>query len=364
MPTKITRQQEFVVASNKRRQKACWNCPIYVVKVLSDRVIRKKKRRLASANMLWTLLFIFWAVVPGLITGWMFRERGRRFTHGLLLGAASGPLGILGALVFIYISDCRHARAYVSKHGRAVRLFYDIPLVGRLHVSTVWGLAGLATFLCLWMVGGIVYEMQRGNQMLGNDERDSVTAVALQTKSLPTTASSTSNHADSKTATGDQTNSSSTPQSALLGSISAQTGQPAHGTSRAESSSTQSSQPVSSNSLEATKTISQPETVAPPNASPTVQVTSTPAPPVKPPAQSRESVVAEAARSLSSMGHNVHTSLSGEGRSTTLSFSGASLTREVGSRFLGNGRLRESLKSAGVRIVVMINGQESWTYIL
>ncbi|MBC7933577.1 MAG: hypothetical protein H7Z38_23705, partial [Rubrivivax sp.] len=54
--------------------------------------------------LLWTLLFIFWAVVPGLITGWMFRERGRRFTPGLILGAACGPFGILAALVFIYVS--------------------------------------------------------------------------------------------------------------------------------------------------------------------------------------------------------------------------------------------------------------------
>src|SRR5919112_103652 len=45
--------------------------------------------------------------------------------------------------------------------GRAVRVFYEIPLVGRLHVSTVWALAGLATFLCLWMVGGISYEFYR-----------------------------------------------------------------------------------------------------------------------------------------------------------------------------------------------------------
>ena len=36
----------------------------------------------------------------------------------------------------------------------------------------------------------------------------------------------------------------------------------------------------------------------------------------------------------------------------------------AGNQLLGNRRLRESLKAAGVRIVVMVNGQESWTYIL
>jgi hypothetical protein len=43
---------------------------------------------------------------------------------------------------------------------------------------------------------------------------------------------------------------------------------------------------------------------------------------------------------------------------------GATLTREEGNQLLGNGRLRGALKSAGVRIVVMMNGQQSWTYML
>src|SRR5215211_3981509 len=112
--------------------------------------------------LIWVLLIIFfWAVVPGLITGWMLGERGRSFLPGLLLGAVCGPLGILGTLVFIYVSGRRRARDRHHGRGRAVRVFYEIPLVGRLHVSTVWALAGLATFLCLWMVGGISYEFYR-----------------------------------------------------------------------------------------------------------------------------------------------------------------------------------------------------------
>ena len=61
--------------------------------------------------LIWALVVIFfWAVVPGLITGWMLRERGRSFIPGLLLGVVCGPLGILGALAFIYVSDRRRAR--------------------------------------------------------------------------------------------------------------------------------------------------------------------------------------------------------------------------------------------------------------
>jgi hypothetical protein len=69
-------------------------------------------------------------------------------------------------------------------------------------------------------------------------------------------------------------------------------------------------------------------------------------------------------QALSSSGHRVHAAISGDVRTTTLSLTGATLTREVGNQLLGNRRLRESLKAAGVRIVVMVNGQESWTYML
>ncbi|HEX8687100.1 MAG TPA: hypothetical protein VF654_11380, partial [Pyrinomonadaceae bacterium] len=93
--------------------------------------------------LIWALVVIFfWAVVPGLITGWMMRERGRSFWPGLLLGAVCGPLGILGTLAFVYVSDRRRARERRNVRGRAARVFYEIPLVGRLHVSTVWALAG------------------------------------------------------------------------------------------------------------------------------------------------------------------------------------------------------------------------------
>lgn len=320
----------------------------------------------ASAMLLWTLLFIFWAVVPGLITGWMFRERGRRFMPGLILGAACGPLGILAALVFIFVGDRRAARALASKRGRAVRVFYDIPVVGRLHVSTVWALAGVATFLCLWMVGGVAYEIQRAGQRTADDERIAeAEAGALESNERQALTSTSGAPApDSKLTAPSQSNTSSQPQAALLGNISVQPGQPAPAAARAENSSPQNGQPSSPDATDSTHVPSQPEASAPPMPSPTATASAAPPPDSKAPAQSRESVASEAARNLVSMGHKVHASVSGAGSSTTLSLSGASLTREAGNRLLGNGRLRQSLKSAGVRIVVMINGQESWTYIL
>lgn len=316
--------------------------------------------------MITALLIFFWAVVPGLITGWMLRERGRSFLPGLLLGAVFGPLGILGVLTFIYVADRRHS--HEQARGRAVRVFYEIPLVGRLHVSTVWALAGVATFLCLWMVGGVAYEIQRaverpeGDDLVAKKATIDSSAAGGQTATNPANGAHT---AESKmSAAPTQSNTSSQTQAALLGGISAQTGQTAHSNARADNSSFVSSQPASPNVPAPTDAASQLEPNALPMPTPDVIAVAAPTMNPKVPAQSRESVASEAARSLGSIGHKVHASVSGAGRSTTLSLSGASLTRETGNRLLGNGRLRESLKSAGVRIVVMINGQESWTYIL
>src|SRR5215207_4186140 len=167
--------------------------------------------------MITALLIFFWAVVPGLITGWMLRERGRSFLPGLLLGAVCGPLGILGVLTFIYIADRRRARGRVR--GHAVRVFYDIPVVGRLHVSTVWMLAGVATFLCLWMIGGITYEVYRAelNHIAAPEQaRQTANEPAQPKELLPTNTHSEKQTPEARVPEQSQENASTQGRSALL----------------------------------------------------------------------------------------------------------------------------------------------------
>src|SRR5215207_2621323 len=178
--------------------------------------------------MITALLIFFWAVVPGLITGWMLRERGRSFLPGLLLGAVCGPLGILGVLTFIYIADRRRARGRVR--GHAVRVFYDIPVVGRLHVSTVWMLAGVATFVCLWMIGGITYEVYRAELNHGatpEQARQTANESAQPKALLPTNTPSEKQTPETRLPEQSQENTSTQARSALLGNFSGQPGQPA-----------------------------------------------------------------------------------------------------------------------------------------
>jgi|ERR1051326_2640119 hypothetical protein len=316
--------------------------------------------------LVWTLLIVFfWAVVPGLITGWMRRERGRSFLPGLLVGVLLGPLGILITLALIYLDERREARGRRHRRGRAVRVFYDVPVVGRLHVSTVWALAGLTTFLCLWMVGGIGYEFYR-TSLLPEDSGGDAPATAKAVNDKKTAEANSSAVAaptDAKLAASAQSNASSQTRTALIGNITAQPAQASAGASRSENSSTQTTQPPSADA--AGINVSGPPESNPPVSAPSPRAESgATAPTAKVAAPSREAAVSEVTQALSSSGHRVHAAISGDARTTTLSLTGATLTREVGNQLLGNRRLRESLKAAGVRIVVMVNGQESWTYML
>lgn len=307
------------------------------------------------------LLIFFWAVLPGLITGWMLRERGRSFLPGLLLGAVCGPLGILGVLTFIYIADRRRARGYELARGHAMRVFYDIPVVGRLHVSTVWMLAGVATFICLWMLGGITYEVYRA-ELNPNDApesaRQTTNEPAPPQALFPTPSPSGKQTPETRLPEQPQENTSTQTRSALLGNFSGQPGP--HGTvpPAPTGNSATNWQPAPP----PVGTAIQPAPGAP-AATPQPNAPNAPPSP-KAPGPARADAVAEVTRDLASRGHRVHAALSGDAQSATLSLTSATLTREVGNQLLGNGRLRGALRAAGVRIVVVMNGEQSWTYML
>lgn len=320
--------------------------------------------------LVWALVIIFfWAVVPGLITGWMLGERGRSFLPGLLLGAVCGPLGILAALVFIYFSDRRRARDRQHVRGRAVRVFYEMPVIGRLHVSTVWALAGLATFLCLWMVGGISYEFYRDGLSRSAEPEGTgqVTSESARPKSLVEPAPAAGEQpTDTRLGAQAQANTSAQTRSALVGNLSNQPGQSARVGERADNLST-GWQPTQAPQAGPTPTAAQQQQATASSSGPATNAasgTAPAAPPAKPPGQTRAEAVAEVTRDLASRGHRVHAALSGDSRTATLSLTGATLTRAAGNQILGNGQLRGALKAAGVRIVVLLNGEESWTYIL
>ena len=313
----------------------------------------------------WALLIIlFWAVVPGLITGWMLRERGRRFLPGLVLGAVCGPAGILAALAFIYVSDRRRARRRPQLRGLPVRIFYEVPVVGSLHVTTVWALAGLATFFCVWMIGGIAYEFSRNGLVpAASENARSLAAEAPKANSLLATNSPAGRQAsESRSNAQAQGGTPAQARAALLGGLPAQPARPAQEAAGSEESAA-SGRPDAPGAGSPAALATQPETRAT-SPAPSASNPPAPTPPPKAQAHARAEAVAAATRELAAGGHRAYAALSGDGQTTTLSLSGATLTRAAGNQLLGNARLRGTLKAAGIRIVVVLNGEDSWTYIL
>ena len=314
------------------------------------------------------LVIIFWAVIPGLITGWMLRERGWSFPLAFLPGAVCGPLGILLTLALIS-AGTRRGRAQGSKgaHGRAFRVYYDVPVVGRLHVSTVWALAGVATFICVWMLAGLGYEFYVAREGRGTSEADSQTASRADA-AAPSKGASSSQGATQggpKPSEAQPPNASSSPTTPLMNSLAGQSRQTAQMAAGSVNAPTQLAQPSPfSPSVLTTASASSPpspsaEAAPQKNSS---EVSAAPPPQPKVSAQGREAAVGEVTRTLGAAGHRVHAAVSGDAQTATLSLSGATLTRATGNQLLS--RSRSTLKAAGIRIVVMVNGQESWTYIL
>ena len=324
-----------------------------------------------TADILTMILFglivaACWVVVPGLIAGWLLRESGRSFRSGFALGAVFGPLGVLAALVFVSVADCRGSRT--SSRRRGSRTHYDVPLLGRLHASTAWTLAGLATFMCVWVLGGIGYEVFYHRPRGDEGQRASAVApgAAAPTAALPGGAQAGGDSSETKTTDAAVKNDAETqPRPSMFGALTSQGTQPGQLSAAASPSATQPVQAASLEGVELTGVAPSPLPTASSHANTAANAGNVAAaPPKAPAAPSRAAIVSEVTSTLAARGYRAHAAVSGDARTSTLSISCATLTRAAGSQLLGNSRTREALKAAGIRIVVMINGQESWTYML
>ncbi len=315
------------------------------------------------------IVALFWAIIPGLIAGWILREGGRSFGWGCALGVLCGPLGVLAALLIVSLSSrgARQAIAHTSSstNTQTPCSYYELPLLGRLHVSTVGALAGVATFACVWVIGGLAFELYR-LEINKQDEADRV--INSPTSHQPQTSSD------------NNTNQRSLPQAAPTESISVAGETLASGrpTTFADLAS-RSTRPAQT-SINAGLPSAMSEEARPvPNAgtsvnadtrltgaanqSPEVLKSANPQN-IRPAQQARDGIISEVTQSLGAQGYRVHAAISGDAQTATLSLSSAGLTRAAGNSLLGNTRLRAAMRAAGIRIVVIINGQESWTYML
>lgn len=368
---------QYIYAARPRpsRLKTCLPGPI-MVKPACAQVSRAAPPDAINMSPTLLLFFLFWSFGPALLAMWLFREGGRSRFVGFLAGFFFGLLGVLAALLVVKLAGPPPTPPAPGEPtgGRPVRVFYAVPLIGRLHVSTVWALAGVATFVCAWGSGGAGYELYRAFERGEVFEwRERALRAKIVSRSSPAAGDAASQISEQETQSLQAESSQTQPQPSLLNSLVASPKQ-----SRSESSvgsaremseaMLRSTAPVQPTPIlqAATPAVRQ-ETVAaqPPASAPSSAATpDAPQPAAQPTAPPHQTVVSEATRLLASNGHRVHASLSGEGKATTLTVSGATLTRATGGQLLGNGRVREALRSSGVRVVVLVNGAESWTFIL
>lgn len=311
-----------------------------------------------------------WVVVPGLITGWLLRESGRSFWWGFVLGAVCGAVGVLAAVVFVSVADRKGgARA----RRRPARAHYDVPLLGRLHASTAWTLAGLATFMCVWVLGGIGYEVfyrfPRGDEANlssgatrgGGDSANAMTDGAARASD----GTSVEQRAANNTASRNDAETQGRP--AVLGQFNAQ---PARGGQLSARTSPVAAPPSASLEgveLTGVAPLPQPSALSARATAADANATGYDAaapPPPKPATPSRAAIISELTSSLAARGYRAHAAVSGDARTSTLSISCATLSRAAGNQLLGNSRTLEALRASGIRIVVVVNGEESWTYML
>ncbi len=315
--------------------------------------------------LLGLILVVCWAVVPGLIAGWLLREGGRRFKWGFAFSAVFGPFAVLAALLFIFLAG-RISSA--RTHRRTHPMHYDVPVLGHLHASTAWILAGLATFLCMWMLGGIGFEVfyhrppgDDGQRVFGLARKVTAPMQAPQSESQANTTLPASKPA--AVVKSDEA-PSQPPRSSVLGAITSQPAQPGQLAASASPVTTLPDQSTSPARVELTSTAPSPQPTSTSQVNSSAPQGNVAVAPPKPPTVGRAAVISELTSSLSARGYKAHATVSGDSRTSTLSISCATLTRSAGNQILGNSRMREALKATGIRIVVMINGQESWTYML
>ncbi|HVF57936.1 MAG TPA: hypothetical protein VM934_17420 [Pyrinomonadaceae bacterium] len=316
------------------------------------------------------IFFLFWVAIPGLITGWMLREAGGSFARWFFLGATCGPLGIVAALGILFIANRRGKDIRAGATGartRRPRMSYDVPLVGRLHASTVWMLAGFATFVCVWVLGGVGYELylhqaQEGEKRAAQQAATNGSAPQRASALAETVAAQPTFEPSSNIAVAGKP---SPPHAPVLGAAAPQSSSSGQATMNAPFDSSSQMRPPTFGATDAARSVA-PSAEAPsaqPVAAPERRATEAPAT-SKPPVHAPEAVISELKQNLGSRGYRVHAALSGSAQTATLSLSGATLTKELGNQLLGSRRTREALKASGIRIVVLINGQDSWAFML
>ncbi|HEX8456138.1 MAG TPA: hypothetical protein VF656_02355 [Pyrinomonadaceae bacterium] len=303
------------------------------------------------------LIAACWAVAPAIICERMLRALDFGRGRGLIVGCLLGPLGV--AAVNIYIS----LRGLSLNPARGGMRRWPPPLAARLwEPDRKFSMRGdLLAFVCLWAViflcGTLLpFDKLRraSNSPAGIAQtsfprmQEEVAPIAPQaTATAPTPSVESSSQPFNRTPQQERGLSES-QKLTLLNEAQPITPPPAGSEANAAPGATAlPAQPNSNTSAQSA------ETSAAASAGAAV-------PQVKPGGMS----AGELMRLVVPSNFKAHGTISGSGRTTTLTIVCAECTYEIGTGRLRNAGTRATIKAAGVRVVVLMNGQDSWTFML
>jgi hypothetical protein len=311
--------------------------------------------------VLWVLLAACWAVVPAFVCERRVRALGGGRVWGAALGVVFGPLGVAAVNVYGTLLYRALIAAHLPRrapHAPPEHRAWQ-PAPPRFVFSARADLLALA---CLWaaaFLAGALYNSGPAEQTAATNagrapRRTQATApAAAPTADTPTAPLSTERNPPQTF----ERPAGNAPSAAEPGRLSVL------GAAAATAAGSPENAPVADATAQTTATV-QPVGVGP---TPTVNAaTPTPEPTasVKPAASAGGASAPELVRLVLPPGLKAHGTISGAGSTTTLAITCADCAYEQAGERLHAAGVRAALKAAGIRVVVVVSRQDSWTFIL
>jgi hypothetical protein len=304
------------------------------------------------------LIIACWAIAPALICERRLRALDAGRGWGLVVGIVFGPLGV--ATVNLYISE-RYMVQHTAPHTYT-QLRHTTSLQSTKPKLSIRG--DLLALACLWAV------VLLGSTLLNADTVSPAAQVAIhqaghsRPSSMPTQGAATTLQVSGTIAAPreDDLSLQTTNRPARLEATVPEAG---------EQRRLRESLPTASLAPAASESTASPAPTAPPaqrnpstpnQSAGTSAATAALSTSVKPTADSASA--GELMQLVVPANLRAHGTISGMGSATTLTIACADCTYELGAERLRDASSRATLKAAGVHIVVLINGQDSWTFML
>lgn len=318
------------------------------------------------------IIFSSWVLAPALLCEWQLRRlTGWRGGWGLLLGTIGGPFALMAINLYtirLYLAYPIRPSVPLSSTSLARVRHKETHLrSGPIRLSTTRFLSDLLNLLCIWVIviaGNTLFTVETGTQADQAGSSSSHTSARSWIKRAVIAATTSPQEQATPVAQSTVAQISASPQKKSINNRDAlREDDPAwfnkdssalHKTADAKTTG-----PASAGlTAPATSPLNESSSLTPKQSSFAVAQ----------PEMARATTAGKSSAGLAQLiipsNLKAHSTVSGSGNSTTLTIVCEDCTHAAGSERLSAKSTRETLKAAGIKIVVLVNRQNSWTFIL